>query len=167
MDIDSPPSFEETLPLSDDHHGHKHLVELPPLSASFPLPFRVLSLVGLAIFLWATNLHILHSLGIDPARVLDFRDTSPKAETVIDLDVDEKEEDEGRSKPHSVVYRMGMIYSAWVLGGWVLFRVLTGGDVDSMENWRGLVGVVMVGAALGGLLPYRGVGERERRALRK
>lgn len=174
MDIDSPPSLEESLPLNDVHQGHRHLVELPPLSASFPLPFRVLALVGLAIFLWATNLHILHSLNIDPARVLglDFRDspTASKSEAdvgeVIDLDLDEKEEGD-RCRPHLVVYKLGIFYSAWVLGGWVLFRGLTGGDLDRMESWRGLVGAVLFGAALGGLLPYRGVGEWERRALRR
>lgn len=54
MDIDNPP------PLVTPSH-----VILPTFSASFPVPFRVLVLVGLAILLWAVNLHVLWLLGID------------------------------------------------------------------------------------------------------
>lgn len=174
MDIDSPPSLEESLPLppSDSglHHGHTHFVELPPLSASFPLPFRVLTLVGFAIFLWGSNLQILNALGIDPARALDFRDHHDRdpAAGVIDLDDDENaREAEKEGGSHRPVYRIGLVYSAWVLFGWIVFRLLTAGEVESMERYRGWVGVVMLGAALGALVPYRGFGDRERRALRK
>lgn len=66
MDIDSPPS--NTIP---DPHSH---VTLPSFSASFPLPFRVLFLVGLATLLWALNLHVLAALRIDISAVLDLRD---------------------------------------------------------------------------------------------
>jgi hypothetical protein len=62
MDIDSPPSAgAPQSPLS-----------LPTFSSAFPLPFRVLSLVGLAILLWATNVHILTALNVDVARALDL-----------------------------------------------------------------------------------------------
>lgn len=213
MDIDSPPAFEEALPLSghghgqgsgsghglgyDPHQGHYHLVDLPPLSASFPLPFRVLTLVGFAIFLWGSNLQILHSLGINPAKALGFQ-TGPDStdtdeiigldtlgtdlngnETGIDGDEGilnsenvsagrEFETGSGASgSGHRIVYKMGLIYSAWVAGGWLLFRLLSGGEVDRMESCRGVVGLVMIGAVLGALVPYRGVGERERRALRR
>lgn len=217
MDIDSPPSFEESLPLSgggngqghgighghgigyDPHQGHYHLVDLPPLSASFPLPFRVLTLVGLAIFLWGSNLQILHSLGINPAKALGFQ-TGPDlgldpAEEGLDLDtlggtdLDGIGGEEGVIKSsgvgvsvsvgreyesgtkggsgHKIVYKIGLIYSAWVAGGWLLFRLVSGGEVERMESCRGVVGLVMIGAALGALVPYRGVGERERRALRR
>ena len=208
MDIDSPPSLEESLPLNEHgsgsgyhggHHDHYHLVDLPPLSASFPLPFRVLTLVGLAIFLWGSNLQILHSLGINPSKALGLQ-LDNETNEVIDLDPGELDGEDGDiiknevyaggssiggvgvgsgasgsgsgsggggGSGHRVIYKMGLIYSAWVAGGWVVFRVLSGGEVESMESLRGLVGVVMIGAALGALVPSRGVGERERRALRR
>ncbi|WVW78401.1 hypothetical protein I302_100355 [Kwoniella bestiolae CBS 10118] len=71
MDIDSPPS-----PFNPDvtqNSPHKHL-ELPGFSSSFPLPFRVLFLIGLAQLLWAVNLHVLHVLGLDISWILDLRD---------------------------------------------------------------------------------------------
>lgn len=62
MDIDSPPAAAHTQsPLS-----------LPTFSSAFPLPFRVLTLVGLAILLWATNVHLLTALNVDVARALDL-----------------------------------------------------------------------------------------------
>lgn len=69
MDIDSPPTDSyDDLPT---HAGHSHL-NLPHFSASFPLPFRVLTLVGLEILLWAINLHVLTSLGVDVGCALDL-----------------------------------------------------------------------------------------------
>lgn len=57
MDIDNP--APPVVVITPSH------VILPTFSASFPLPFRVLALVGLAILLWAVNLHVLWLLGID------------------------------------------------------------------------------------------------------
>lgn len=73
MDIDSPPSNSyDDLPLSPAQHaGHSH-INLPHFSASFPLPFRVLTLVGLEILLWAVNLHVLTILGVDAGGALDL-----------------------------------------------------------------------------------------------
>lgn len=176
MDIGAPPSLEESVPQAGSqhlhglgsHNGHTHLLELPPLSASFPLPFRVLTLVGLAIFLWATNLHILHLLGINVPKALDFRDTQ---EDDDDVDVfpstGEKEEVGDLKTTYMTIYKLGLIYAGFVGFGWVLFRVITGGEVEVMEQWRGLVGVVLVGVGVGALAPWRGIGERERKGFRR
>ena len=195
MDIDSPPA-----PLPDPHAGHNHLT-LPPFSASFPLPFRVLFLIGLAQFLWATNLHLLNHIGLDTAWILDFRDQDEQGDDIPDLELDRlgpatAEDGEvdrppptiatttttaaahGRkgsiswmrpdhSKLHQPVYKLFLVYSAWVGGGWVLFRLLTGGDTEAMERWRGLVGVIGLGAIIGAIAPWRGIGERERVSLRR
>jgi hypothetical protein len=200
MDIDSPSDFLDP----HAHDGHHHHLMLPPLSASFPLPFRVLVLIGFSILLWATNLHVLHLLGIDVGWILDFRDAPEVRQhvsnedgevaemgflNVADTDIDtgtgadtETKTDhttvaslamspQGQrvdsAKLHQPIYRMFLLYSAWVGGGWLLFRGVTGGQVDSMERWRGLVAVVIIGAAGGAFLPWRGVGARERRALRR
>jgi hypothetical protein len=177
MDIGAPPSLEESVPQAGSHHlhglghgsshnGHTHLLELPPLSASFPLPFRVLTLVGLAILLWATNLHILHLLGINVPKALDFRDTEDEDGDVF-TDIEEKEERGDLKTTYMTIYKLAVIYGVFVGSGWGLFRVVTGGEVEVMEQWRGLVGVVLLGVGAGALVPWRGIGERERRGFRR
>lgn len=59
MDIDAPPIA--LLP----PQPHPSPLTLPSFSSAFPLPFRVLSLIALAILLWATDVHALALLGID------------------------------------------------------------------------------------------------------
>lgn len=69
MDIAPPPNPIEHGPIP----GHGQL-PLPEFSASFPLPFRVLFLIGLGILLWAINVHILSLVGLNVGWILDFRD---------------------------------------------------------------------------------------------
>ncbi|OCF45854.1 hypothetical protein I317_00342 [Kwoniella heveanensis CBS 569] len=86
MDIDSPPSPE--YPTGTDASPHKH-IHLPGFSSSFPLPFRVLFLIGLAQLLWAVNLHVLHLLGLDTSWILDLREepdlVDPDSPTITSL----------------------------------------------------------------------------------
>jgi hypothetical protein len=173
MDIDTPATH-------DPHAGHNHLT-LPGFSASFPLPFRVLFLIGLAQLLWATNLHILHFLGLDTAWILDFREDEsdapleldtlpPEPSTPVPLShrrVSAKPKNIGGGSMYAPVYKLFLIYTCWVGGGWLVFRLVTGGEQESMERLRWFVGIVMLGATLGIVAPWRGVGERERSALRK
>lgn len=190
MDIDSPPAA-----LPDPPTSHTHLINLPSFSSSFPLPFRVLFLVGLAQLLWASNLHILHLLGLDTSWILDFRDTDEDTEIELDSlrptrgedemvdgmaqeSVQEDGDQQGSSSKGKIVrpdsgrlyqpvYKLFLLYTAWVGAGWLLFRGITGGDRDSMERWRGLVGVIALGAAVGAVAPWTGSGQRERGALRR
>ena len=174
MDIGAPSSLEESVPQAGSHHlhglgshnGHTHLLELPPLSASFPLPFRVLTLIGLAIFLWATNLHILHLLGINVPKALDFRDEVDEDGDVF-TELGDKEEVGDLKTTYMTIYKLVLGYAGFVGTGWVLFWVITGGEVEVMEQWRGLVGVVLIGVGAGALVPWRGIGERERRGFRR
>jgi hypothetical protein len=149
MDIDTPPG---DLP-----------IPLPEFSASFPLPFRVLFLVGLAILLWAINLHVLSLLGLDVSWALDIRDGD---DTAFD--------DRPRPPSHvpsqylyGPVYKLFVGYTAWCVAGYTAFRMLCGDDTEAMERWRGLVGVVCLVPLVVSLTPLRGVGYRERRALRR
>ena len=172
MDIDSPPLQHD--PIS----SHPHL-SLPPFSASFPLPFRVLFLIGLAQLLWATNLHLLHYLNIDPAWVLDIHPPDTPTSDHVELSALglppetpphrhlEENAIGGPVALHGPVYRLFLVYVTWVGAGWFAFWWVTGGDVDVMEQWRGLLGVIALGAILGAILPWQGPGQRERRALRR
>ena len=178
MDIDSPP----IIPATDPHAGHKHL-SLPPFSASFPLPFRVLFLIGLAQLLWASNLHVLHLLGLDTSWILDFRDPGDTIEPNAELEMDHLASTNGHDelRQRSVVeplraesgglyqplYKLCLLYSAWVGGGWVVFRLGTGANTEDMEKYRGFIALIALGPAVGALVPWRGVAERERTALRR
>ncbi|KAK8847440.1 hypothetical protein IAR55_005298 [Kwoniella newhampshirensis] len=236
MDIDSPPSPEL---INDPHSTHKHL-QLPSFSASFPLPFRVLFLIGLAQLLWAINLHVLSWLGLDTSWILDLReavDVDPPSSVVgeggsLALDIGEEadllvggggaggrvielserphphphfaiatttrslgsaislssEPDQmpdtpvrprnppsgtGRtvrpqsSKLHGPIYKLFLLYTAWCGGGWVLFRVLSGGVEEEMEKWRVVPGLLALGVGAAVVVPWRGVGERERAGMRR
>lgn len=185
MDIDTPPP----IPATDPHAGHKHLA-LPPFSASFPLPFRVLFLIGLAQLLWAINLHVLHLVGIDTSWILDFRDEEeeelkdsipgtemdhlPSSNGGLEAESSLRERSRGSEpsrresgKLYQPVYKLFLLYSAWVGAGWLVFRLVTGADAETMEVYRGSVALVALGPVLGILVPWRGAGEVERTAMRR
>ena len=217
MDIDTPPNPIDTLP----GHGHTHgQLPLPEFSASFPLPFRVLFLIGLGIFLWAINLHILSWIGLDVPWILDFRERDDDravdglglghigssngtrrgvlageayGDEGIDLSDDQPAtydltsphiastmrissrtlgmEEEGEARRlYAPVYKLFLLYSAFVGGGWALFTFWTAGEPELMERYRGAVGVlaVMLVITAGlGLGPWSRVGERECAGLKR
>ncbi|KAK7005649.1 protein-er retention protein [Favolaschia claudopus] len=92
-----------------------------PVILSFPLPFRVLVLAGLGILGWATNLHGLDVLGVDPAAAMDLRlhsspfPSSPSHTPVHTI--------------YTAVYRLFTIYSVWVFLSWATFRWVTYGNM--------------------------------------
>jgi hypothetical protein len=132
----------------------------------------VLFLVGLAQLLWALNLHVLHKLGLDTAWILDVRNANhDTGEIEMSDNPSHARMAQSVSRPESgklyqPVYKLFLLYTAWCGAGWVLFRMLTGGESESMEEWRWVVGLIAVGAVVGALSPWKGVGERERRAMR-
>ncbi|ORX33919.1 EXS family-domain-containing protein [Kockovaella imperatae] len=173
MDIDSPPAAFPDPPAS--HHTH---LNLPSFSASFPLPFRVLFLVGLAQLLWASNLHILYLLGLDTSWILDFRDTVAVEDVPLhalsaeDVGDEPPQRESPISRPesktlHRSLYKLFAIYTAWVGSGWLIFRSVTGADQQAMENFRWFVGLVAIGAILGAFAPWDGIGIRDRAALKR
>lgn len=216
MDIDVPnePSFPDpTSPIGSspgsDSSSYPGSLQLPGFSASFPLPFRVLTLVGFAILLWAINLHVLSILGVDTVSAFGIKHQVGEEEEDLqdglgislnhlsssypDEDEEEDEDDQNRqqhdqlhprliilntpllsmtrspratsSSLYKPVYFLFLCYTTWVGSGWVFFRWITGGEIESMERWRGVVAVVALGAGVGIVVPWNGVGRKERRAL--
>lgn len=157
MDIDTPVA------------GGDSGLPLPEFSASFPLPFRVLFLVGLAILLWAVNLHVLSLLGLDVSWALDIRD-GDDADHLVSSDEPKPPRNVNHipsSYLYGPVYKLFAAYSIWCFGGWAAFRFLSGDDTEAMERWRGFVGVVCIVPLAVSLTPWRGIGYRERQALRR
>lgn len=90
------------------------------LSASFPLPFRILVLVSLGALCWALNLHVLHLMGIDTAVVLDIRSPSSPNEHIHP------------STLYAPVYQLAACLAAWTGLCWILgFKLVAGGDGQS------------------------------------
>ncbi len=132
-------------------------------------------MIGLAQLLWAINLHVLHLLGLDVAWILDFRDPSLDDLELTDTSSNHRNrlavpgsinKNEGRNL-YMPVYKLFILYSGWVGVGWLLFLSITGRDRESMESYRWFVALIALGAGVGALAPWKGIGERERLALRR
>ncbi|KAI6110584.1 EXS-domain-containing protein [Pisolithus croceorrhizus] len=112
-----------------------------PLAAMFPLPFRVLFLVGLGILGWATNLHGLERLGVDGPGILELQDRS-----YLPL----RSGSPSRNKQPSAhafyapLYRLFVIYSTWCFGAWLLYRVQTRSTVALVDVFAYIPGVCML-----------------------
>ena len=109
-------------------------------SAAFPLPFRVLSLAGLGILGWATNIHGLHLAGIDARSVLDLDSYDPRQARRALAAGDRR----GLgwkyfNSPVSVyrpVYSLFVAYAAWATTNWLLYRYATFADLDRVDTFK-------------------------------
>ncbi|KAF8838809.1 EXS-domain-containing protein [Paxillus ammoniavirescens] len=130
-----------------------------PLSASFPLPFRVLFLVGMGVLGWATNLHGLQLLGIDGPSTLELhanhiylplRSPSPSG-----------------SHPsarafYTPVYRFFAGYVTWCFVAWLIFRMATHSDIALVDIFRYIPAVCVLGVLTILVCPYDVFHKRER-----
>jgi hypothetical protein len=127
------------------------------------------SCLGLGIFFWAANLHVLHLLGIDTLWVLDLRrdktqssspptplPTARSPEIPYDLSSLEA------VSLYTSIYRLFVIYGLWVGAGWVYFRWVTGGVAETMDSYKLLPAVTAIGVVLGLVCPFDVVMRRER-----
>lgn len=113
-------------------------------SAAFPLPFRVLCLAGLGILGWATNLHGLHLLGLDPVAALDLhpyrydghRLTASSAPTSTTARVFGWKLSLDSSTVHMPVYRLFCAYSTCALSAWLVFRYATHGNFTLVDVFK-------------------------------
>jgi hypothetical protein len=119
------------------------------LNLTFPLPYRVLSLIGLGILAWATNLQGLHMLGIDVVAALELRTEGNILRTTANI---------SRANGHlstyvppSVVYlptyKIFFAYGAFCFTSWAFYRVCTKGDsflVDAFGYFPLITGLVIL-----------------------
>lgn len=102
----------------------------------------MLCLAGLGILGWATNLHGLHLLGLDPVAALDLhpyrhdghRLTSSAASTTArvfgwKLSLDS-------SSVYMPVYKLFFAYSACTLSAWLVFRYATHRDYTLVDVFK-------------------------------
>lgn len=127
-----------------------------PLSASFPLPFRVLFLGGLGIIGWATNLHCLHLAGLDGAGALDLQVSGhPLPSGGLYLG----------SNPRLVyepAYRLAAVYWSWCLSTWMIYYMATGGEQEWADIFKYIPSIAMLGVFVILIVPWDVCRKRER-----
>ncbi|GAA6010408.1 hypothetical protein JCM10207_005214 [Rhodosporidiobolus poonsookiae] len=139
--------------------------DLFAFSLAYPLPFRILFLSSLTLVLFASNLHLLSSLGIDTAQVLDIRLHSPHllptpstSRATAGPSSSSSSSATSAAPPPYVhprklyppLYHLAALALVWTALGWLAFRNLTGGDLAAMNSWRGVPAftALVVGAAM-------------------
>lgn len=138
------------------------------LSAFIPLPFRALGLVGLGLFCWATNLHLLHLLGIDTASVLETRSEKiplsvpPSPHPDSSHDLSSTSTHKAASSLYTPIYRLLLFYAAWVAATYVIFKMAINGDMKMMNRSRSIVTIASVGVLVGLFCPFNVIQKRER-----
>ncbi|KAI0645656.1 EXS-domain-containing protein [Trametes meyenii] len=110
-------------------------------SAAFPLPFRVLCLVGLGILGWATNLHGLHLWNIDATGTLELSTYSHDGYRLTSPLPTDRRSAGWRHAPvaagaHRPVYRVFVWYAGGTLACWLAFRGATRADVALVDQFK-------------------------------
>ncbi|PBK91509.1 EXS-domain-containing protein [Armillaria gallica] len=107
-------------------------------AVSFPLPFRVMVLVGLGILGWATNLHGLKIYGVDAVSTMELRvdpSQQPISLRIAGVHLSTP------SSTYGPVYRLALAYFSWCFTSWALFRYLTYGNVVLTDVFGYIPGV--------------------------
>ncbi|KAK0212818.1 EXS-domain-containing protein [Desarmillaria ectypa] len=107
-------------------------------AVSFPLPFRVMVLVGLGILGWATNLHGLKIFGVDAVSTMELRvDPSQQPISLRIAGIHLRTP----SPIYGPVYRLALAYFSWCFTSWALFHYLTYGNVVLTDVFAYIPGV--------------------------
>jgi hypothetical protein len=98
-------------------------------NSSFPLPYRVLCLIGLGMLGWAINLHVLDSCGVDVISTMALRTETSSVYRFPTFN---------HSKAVAVyrsTYHLYLSYSGFCLASWTLFRLTTRGDPSLVDKY--------------------------------
>lgn len=123
--------------------------EVDPLNVAFPLPYRVLSLIGLGLLGWATNLHGLNKLGIDVVAAMDLRTEGFPPRLPLNnsrrpsfIPTEGQRSGHVRSAtflaaPHAflTMYRVVLGYSTLCFVSWLLYRFTSQGNAERADTY--------------------------------
>ena len=118
-------------------------------SVKFPLPYRVLFLLGLGGVCWASNLHILDLAGIDTATALQSRPDS----SVNVSRPRHPYSNQSYTPSHASVYKIMSLYFGLIGLSWVLFSLSTGADRTRLDEFRFIPTVTTVGLLFAATVP--------------
>ncbi|KAL4074219.1 EXS-domain-containing protein [Scleroderma citrinum] len=111
-------------------------------AVSFPLPFRVLFLVGLGILGWATNLHGLERLGIDGPGILELQ--GPNGLPIRSNNPPRTKRPTAASAYYAPIYQLFLTYSSWCFGAWLLYRTSTNSNAALVDDFSYIPGVCIL-----------------------
>ncbi|KAG2119840.1 EXS family-domain-containing protein [Suillus discolor] len=129
-----------------------------PLSTSFPLPFRVLLLIGLGILGWATNLHGLHLLGIDAGSALELS----SGRTFLPTNSSSSRVSLSLRLSYMPVYRLFAGYATWCFAGWSFFRLATHSNTMLVDTFKYIPSLSSLGVLTTLICPFELCQKRER-----
>lgn len=126
---------------------------------AFPLPYRVLTLAGLGILAWATNVHVLQLLGIDVATGMGLQPdvhSSSRHPTTYRTPGDAR-------LIYEAAYRIFARYSIWCLISWALFRLATRGSAQEVDVYGYIPGLTALAVLVALFCPWNILYRSERR----
>lgn len=103
------------------------------LAAVFPLPFRVLLLVGVGILGWATNVHGLDLLKVDIVGTMELRTHDTSQPISLPLRANGHQHPPRARFIYSSTYKLFGIYCAWGLASWLLYCSATWNDPSLVD----------------------------------
>lgn len=140
-----------------------------PFGVAFPLPYRVLSLVGVGVACWATNLHLLDILSVDTAHVLQIRNDKLPApfhgrassqSSSYNLTVFAHP-----STLYPPIYKLLAVYFAWIVLGWLAFTFFINGDINALDAYKIIPIVSYLGIIGAAVVPFTNVLQTQRTLL--
>ena len=129
---------------------------------AFPLPFRVLFLVGLGIVGWAANLHVLHKLNIDAPAALDLHTDPDDAQLHVEYRQRGFKVVADPAARYTPLYRLAVFYFAFCFLAWVLYHLAVHGNPVFADLYKFIPSICMLLTLVGLLSPYDVLAKRER-----
>lgn len=126
-----------------------------PFAASFPLPFRVLVLIGAGILAWALNLHILAIARVDAGEALALRSLNKDSYLRGGLTLAPAAHDTARDHARSAA-RLCASYTLWIGAIWLVYRTATHEEPYLVDAHKFLPALAALGAFIGLVAPTHG-----------
>ncbi|KAF8623092.1 hypothetical protein AX15_006503 [Amanita polypyramis BW_CC] len=126
-------------------------------SASFPLPFRVIVLVGFGILGWATNVHGLHVFNVDVVAAMDLRSEEhpPKPSSWNSYR-------RFITPSYQPIYALSAVYFLWFFMTWSMYSLGAHGDPEATDAFKYIASTAIL-VIIGVLIcPFRLMFKRER-----
>ncbi|KAJ3513713.1 hypothetical protein NLJ89_g2794 [Agrocybe chaxingu] len=121
---------------------------------SFPLPYRVLVLVGLGILGWATNLHGLDVSGVDTIAAMDLRTDTGIAKPVMPVHHSAAFNHLKVVDLYHAAYRLFSLYSFSCFLSWSFYRLVTQGDPARVDSYGYIPVITTLAIIIVLLCPY-------------
>ncbi|PFH53845.1 hypothetical protein AMATHDRAFT_136831 [Amanita thiersii Skay4041] len=133
-------------------------------SASFPLPFRVMSLTCLGIFAWATNLYGLYACGIDVVSAMNLRTEGypPRSLSILPAHRRNGHAQRHVTPPYTTFYSITFVYFIWFTVTYLMFISASHGDPDAANAYSYIPALAILVVLTLLICPFRLLFKRER-----